>query len=240
VQTLTVNSAGLSLPAQLTRAWESDSGLDVATNGAGVGSWTDRLASVAVTQATTGSKPTNATGTLNGLNVLTFNGSQSLSATVASIGLTSSDLTVYLLARATTIDATYRSPLECLDSTAHTGFIYQVPATSNISASDGTGSGFEAILNNAITANTWFLVCLVLNHASGSGTAGYFNGTASGTGATPYVVNTTQPFLVGGGVFDAGFKGQIAAIYASTGHLDSGTERTNVKTYVNSKWGTAF
>jgi hypothetical protein len=120
-----------------------------------VSQWNSKVGGRNFSQAGAGLKPLTNTVTKNGLNVLDFDGVDDVmncSVTNATL-YTAAALTVFLVANADTVDATYRGFYG--DDSA---LVIDAQSTDRIRVGHADAGGFDVLSGIPITAGTWFIL----------------------------------------------------------------------------------
>lgn len=208
-----------ALPSGYIADWDASKlGL---SNGAPVASFTDQTGNYTATQSTSGNQPTYATSVLNGLGVVSFNGTSDY-FNVPTLIVTGS-MAVFLL-------ATKTSGQDC-------GFLGGVngqcqirygETANSISSQDGPNSAQSSTLG-VLTPN-WSLLEYV---SSGNTITFYQNGTSYGSGTFNGATFMLMGCLNTSSNFWSGYIAE-AVVYPSS---LSTVNRQAVEAYFLSKWG---
>jgi len=231
----------------------------ISTSGSSVTQWNDKGTNAAnLTQATGANQPTSGVTTLNGKNVITFDGADNLANSTLSKFKFLSDGTVYIMgivvkASSSSNPGTYNMVFTNIRSAEGvTGrsmqFEDRVPSHARVYINNGATS----VVSNTTSNNSWPsggstpIVYTELTDPS-NGTAAnrsyvYFNSgsayNANGQTGTPSSSNGTYTFAVGATDQSvAGITGYIGEILIYTGAAATESNRVIVRNYLQTKWG---
>ncbi len=233
-------------PSSITGLWAwfdaSNAGSITASSGA-VSQWSDLSGSGRhVTQSTGAAKPTTGTRTLNGLNVLDFDGGDWLART-AAIGFGIGTSTIFIVAGS---DADSSSFFRFMSFHNGSGNDYDNVNSMAITQGDTT-RWFWAFLNGiGCTYGAFASATPIGTWALRKGTAGSQFNVIAPDGGTTAVTETSNGtanggFVIGGG-YESGvagtnpFNGPIGEILVYSAYL-SDADRTTVRNYLIAKWG---
>jgi hypothetical protein len=194
-----------------------------------VSQWNSKVGGRNFSQAGAGLKPLTNTVTKNGLNVLDFDGvNDVMNCSVTNATLyTAAALTVFLVANADTVDATYRGFYG--DDSA---LVIDAQSTDRIRVGHADAGGFDVLSGIPITAGTWFI--LRARHDGGNirraiNAAAY---TSLASANTALLTTTSRV----GQANSAGYlDGQIAELIV-TNNLLSTADEEGLLYYLNQKW----
>jgi hypothetical protein len=220
-------AAGGFTPADLTSlvAWYDMSDASTITSSSGAVSQVDDKSGQGnhVTQATAANKPTTGTVTLNGLNVLAFDGSDWLSR--AAIPLSTSSFFIYAVARTelNSVRRVYMSP-------GNNSYV----APTHKGSSAGFGfliGGIKWVEMSGVPLDTWYRQRL--SRSSGTIT-NYKNGTAVQT-------STTTPLALSGSFWLGGDNAakqrcDLAEVVVCNADQSAG-DAANLESFMSTKWG---
>lgn len=208
----------------------SDAGVTPATNGGNVQQWNDQSGnSQHFIQLTGANKPTYNTNTLNSLPVVTSAGSAFMD--VATFAFSGTTVSVFLVVQATAGGGSR--------------------AICYFTGADTAGDAFLAPFFNSLTNPADFsLGGIVSNGTVVSGSWNEIGSIWDGVNNTMYIGNAAQGAVANAPTFATNgdlriftssnganlMTGSIAEIIVTNGALNS-TDRGNVHTYFNSKWG---
>jgi hypothetical protein len=217
------------------RLWLDASDESTITNEDGVSSWGDKSGrGLSFTQATPESRPATGTASINGLNVLAFDGSNDSLENASQALPPTSPMTLFIVQRivsATNAGMTYTS------GSGATFDVRQSSTTGKMSFI-GTANGVGWTEPNAATgANR--IYSMVFN-TTGTNNAFYTNGVADALGAAPQVQAALMATQYIGRRSD-GFYANIwlAEVLCYNRILDA-TERAAAEKYLSDKWGVAL
>lgn len=223
----------------------------ITSSGGSVSEWRDKSGNGrTVTQGTSTAQPTTGTATQNGLNVLSFDGGDSLGNATLSAFNFLHDGTVHiiaLVARSTTNSRMYFGNTDAI--AARGSFLFRtstaalnhsivgtaVSVVGNVTSASFIGSGYELLTILATPLASPAANRSIIYKAAGSAVQ---NNTATGTASTS---NATWPFRVGASMSSATttayqMVGQIAEIVVVTGVNATEANRVALRDYLNTKW----
>jgi len=223
------------------------------TDGTTVALWVDKSGNGRNTsQSTAASRPAIKAAFTNGRNVLNFDGSNdtltvpSSTSTFKFLHSTASTVFIVVQYKAT---GTYRSYFTTASSSAHVGYIIYTN-TDNTTylpwMAGGVGGSLVSAnqsVANYIDASQAYLVCCVsdpTNATAANRAIGYKNGTApyknNISTLTPSTANSTYDLAIGseGNTYFANVYIAEIVVYNA---LLTASQRIQVETYLNNKWG---
>lgn len=223
------------------------------TDGTTVALWVDKSGNGRNTsQSTAASRPAIKAAFTNGRNVLNFDGSNdtltvpSSTSTFKFLHSTASTVFIVVQYKAT---GTYRSYFTTASSSAHVGYIIYTN-TDNTTYLPWMAGGVAGSLVSAnqsvanyIDASQAYLVCCAsdpTNATAANRAIGYKNGTApyknNISTLTPSTANSTYDLAIGseGGAYFANVYIAEIVVYNA---LLTASQRIQVETYLNNKWG---
>jgi hypothetical protein len=218
-----ISGLKLWLDASDATSLYTDSGCSaaVASDGDTIGCWFDKSGTGNnFTQGTAASEPTYKTAIQNSNSVVRFDGSDSLTKTMASVGAH----TIFVIGRNNTTSAGYKGVI----TTALNGLYYLVSGGSgDFTLNDYNGGDHQSSIG---TVNTFFTYTGAYD---GAGTADrYKNEVIFEAGATG---DTSRTYSNIGDTGGAVLTGDIAEILIYDTKLNS-TQMGNVNAYLKAKW----
>lgn len=220
------NIAGLQL-------WLDAADSSTITTGTGVSEWRDKSATGSKWEQTTGNnQPATGTQTLNGRNVLVFDGSNdSLSASAPLASLPLSFFIVQRIVSATNFGMSYTAGTADNFNIRQNGTsgILSITMPSGLFYQDSVGSrvGIDDIVSMVIPSG-----------ASASGTL-FRNGSSLTPSNATYKPTLTGTHYIGQRADGFYLNGWIAEIIAYSTEL-SASQRSSVEAYLAKKWGIAL
>jgi hypothetical protein len=224
------------------------------TDGTAVALWVDKSGNGNnVSQSTASARPAVKSTFINGRNVLNFDGSNDTltapSSTATFKFLHSTTSTVFIVVQYKSPASTYTSYFTTASSTNHVGYLilrYTNDKTGMPYIAGGVGGSWVAVNESDvgyIDNAQFYLVCCACdptNATAANRATGYKNGRSpfknNTQTLTPSNANSTYDLAIGseGGVYYANVY--IAEILAYNSILTA-SQRIQVETYLNNKWG---
>tara|TARA_R110000868_G_scaffold232603_1_gene486137 strand:+ start:32 stop:811 length:780 start_codon:yes stop_codon:yes gene_type:complete len=233
------------------KAWyDASDTATISLSGSAVTQWNDKSGnSFNLTQATALRRPQSGVNTLNSLNVITFDGNDVLQAATASDWTflhNSTGATIFFAAYFNTV-AVSGVLFATASSTAQSGVYIERSASDLILSEIYRGSGgtfVSSLAAGTLTDNTAKYASMVLDNSNATAANRLIykiNAGSNLTGntytGTPSASAPNNPLYIGS--YDtagsSGFQGRFAEIIMYSGVL-SGTDITNVNSYLSSKW----
>lgn len=243
--------------AGLKAWWDASDTSTISLSGSAVTQWNDKSGNgFHVTQSTSAQRPSSGINTINSKNVLTFGGDDCLTAATASdwnFLHNSTGATVFAVAiDDNTVDFEYSIFANSVGSSER-GVGLRIaldganPRTLSPFVSTGGGSGtlVSLISGGSFTQGTAFYVSGIWDNSNATLANRSLwrknGGTQFGTNAqddSPSSSNPARALLIGNNTNSGSYAytGKIAEIILYTGVL-SGTNITNLNSYLASKWG---
>jgi hypothetical protein len=228
----------------------------ISLSGSAVTQWNDKSGNAKnVTQATAARRPSSGINTINSKNVITFGGDDLLQAATASDWTflhNSGGSTVFAVSISDNSTAAEFPIFATSTGSAQTGvalrIAYDTPTQSIgpfVSTGGGSGTLVSLISGGAVTAGTAFYTSGIWdnNNATLANRSLWRQngGTQFGANAqddAPVGTNPANALIIGcnNTAGTTGYTGKIAEILLYSGVL-SGTDITNVNSYLSAKWG---
>lgn len=237
----------LDLP-NLNAWWDASDVSTITESGGDVSQWDDKSGNgYHLTQGTAASQPATGANTLNGLNVLTFDGSNdSLDIASTGLGRNVSGLTVYVVARLVNVTTSQEFLLNVRLGSNASRFrllVRLAPTVQKLQVGGRTldADFFASVTGTTTPASTDFYTITGVYDIANTDLYLYVDGTLEGTNSAYQTATTTSDtdsgqVSVGEVSASAAFDGDIAEVLIYHDAHDA-TERAQMWDYLNAKWG---
>jgi hypothetical protein len=207
----------------------SDTATITASSGS-VSQWNDKSGNGRnVTQGTAAAQPTTAAATLNGLNVLSFDGEDNL---VSSATWTlAQPMTVVVVFTTGAIQAQYSILWD--GSRVATGTRALMHARNADFASESTMYATTNVVTGALSPSTNYAWAAIFNGAS---SVSRRNGVSTNLASNPGTAGIINGIMLSGAISTTRFTGTIAEVIV-VGSALSAQQQSDLSTYTSSKWG---
>ncbi len=239
--TAAAGGGGGAIPTAGLAVWfKADAGITL--NGSTVSQWADQSGNGNhATQPTASAQPTLASGAINGLPAVSFNGTQDMQFPLPVDGL--SGMTIFLVnANGASFTGggahVYNSPI-FWNATADWGTVYLSPFEQSVAWGFGTGqANNDPIYTRPASIGTAFTLTDVVKNGATENL--YVAGTlvATATGKLAAIADTQPTGNLGVGYLNTHWNGQIAEVIVYTVALTD-AQRQQVEQYLTTKYFTA-